>query len=205
VEDAVDAEAHEQAVVLRLDVDVGGAVLGRLEDDRVDEPDKRRIGDAVVDLEVVGFLLFLRGRELLLDHRARAERFGGASETADLGKDVLACRDAQVERVTRRDPQLVDRLDVARIGESDLQRSVRERVRHRDDALEHMQWDLVGGLVVDAREREVDEGHLVASGERTRDAFARRDVLLDQRLRERAALAHAAPDQRELVGRDEAG
>ena len=53
VQHAVDAEPDDERVLLRLEVDVGGAVLGRLEDDRVDEPDERRVGDAVVGLEVV--------------------------------------------------------------------------------------------------------------------------------------------------------
>ncbi len=53
VEHAVDAVAHDERVVLRLEVDVAGAVLGGLEDDRVDEPHERRVGDAVVGLEVV--------------------------------------------------------------------------------------------------------------------------------------------------------
>ena len=53
VEDAVDAEADDERVVLRIEVDVARPVLGGLEDDRVDEPDERRVGDAVVGLEVV--------------------------------------------------------------------------------------------------------------------------------------------------------
>ena len=57
VEHAVDAEPHDERVLLRLEVDVAGPVLGRLEDDRVDEPDERGVGDAVVDLEIVDLLL----------------------------------------------------------------------------------------------------------------------------------------------------
>ena len=58
VEDAVDAVAHDQVVLLRLDVDVARAVLGRFEDHRVDEPDERRVREAVVGLEVVVLLRF---------------------------------------------------------------------------------------------------------------------------------------------------
>ena len=50
---AVDAGAHDERVALRLEVHVARPVLGGREDDRVDEPDERRIGDAVVDLELV--------------------------------------------------------------------------------------------------------------------------------------------------------
>ena len=57
VQHAVDAEPHDERVLLRLEVDVAGPVLGGLEDDRVDEPDERDVGDAVVDLEVVALVL----------------------------------------------------------------------------------------------------------------------------------------------------
>ena len=53
VQHAVDAVADDEVVLLRLEVDVAGSVLGRLEDDRVDEAHERRVRDAVVGLEVV--------------------------------------------------------------------------------------------------------------------------------------------------------
>ena len=56
------AEADDERVLLGLEVDVAGALLGGLEDDRVDEPDERRVRDAVVDLEVVDFLVLPRPR-----------------------------------------------------------------------------------------------------------------------------------------------
>ena len=147
------AEADGERVLLRLEVDVGGAVLGRLEDDRVDEPDERRVGDAVVDLEVVR-LLFLGDPQLLVDlleDGAGAERLGCARHPAQLDEDVLARGDAEVERVARREPELVDPVQVARIGDGDPQRAVVERVRDRDDALEDVQRDLLGRVLVDAR------------------------------------------------------
>ena len=68
------------AVLLRLEVDVAGPVLGGLEDDRVDEPDERRVGDAVVDLEVVDVLLFLLEQRLgfLGEYGTGAEGLGRA-------------------------------------------------------------------------------------------------------------------------------
>ena len=57
----VDPEPHDQRVLLRLEVDVARALLGGLEDDRVDQPDERRLRDAVVDLEVVFLDLLDRG------------------------------------------------------------------------------------------------------------------------------------------------
>ena len=53
VEDPVDPHANDERVGQRVEVEVAGAVLGGLEDDRVDEPDERRVGDAVLGLEVL--------------------------------------------------------------------------------------------------------------------------------------------------------
>ena len=140
----------------------------------------------------------------LLEDGARAERLRGARDPAQLDEDVLARGDAELERVARRQPQLVDSVQVARVGDGDPQRPVFERVRDRGDALEHVQRDLGGRLLVDAGERQVDERDLIADGERARDPLGRRDALVDDRLRKRA-LAGAAADERELVRGDEAG
>jgi len=78
-----------------------------------------------------------------------------------------------------------------------------ERVRHGDDALENVQGDEAGGLLVHFREGEVDEWELMARGQDPRDAVARGDSLLDERLREGAGLAGASAHDRELVGGNE--
>src|SRR5581483_3312078 len=102
-----------------------------------------------------------------------------------------------------RQAQLVDAVQVRRVGDGDAQRAVVEGVRDRRAALEHVRRDLLGGVVVDAREAEVDEGELVACGEHARDAVARRDAFLDERRRERAGLLRAAAREREPVLRNE--
>ena len=119
---AVDAEADDERVLLRLPVDVRGAVLGGLEDDGVDEPDERGIGDAVVGLEVVR-VLFLRGERLcfLVERGTRTERLRLADEAPDLGLDVVAGRDGELDGQPRREAELVDRVDVARVGDGDTQ------------------------------------------------------------------------------------
>ena len=104
VQHAVDPELHDERVLLRLEVDVGRSVFGRLEDHGVDEADERRVRDAVVDFEVVGSPLPLR-RRFFVDGGARAECLGGAHEPADLALDVLPRRDADLERKARRQPE----------------------------------------------------------------------------------------------------
>ena len=184
-------------------MDVRGAVLGRLEDHRVDEANERRVGDAVVYLEVVGFLFFCLHLQLLCDRGSGAEGLGGTCEAADLGEDVVARGDTDVERMAGREPKLVDALDVAGIGDSDSQRSVVEGVRDRDDALEDVDGDLAARVVRHTGEGEVDERHLEACRERSGQALARGHVLIDEGGGERAHARRAA-DARQLVGGYEA-
>ncbi len=54
-----------------------------------------------------------------LDGDDGADRLGGAYKTLQLGDDVVARRDAEVERMLRRETKLVDRVQVARIRDRD--------------------------------------------------------------------------------------
>ena len=54
---AVDAEAHDQAVLERLDVDVRSVLADRLRQQRVDQPDDRRIIVALEQVRLLGQLL----------------------------------------------------------------------------------------------------------------------------------------------------
>ena len=104
-------------------MDIGGPVLGGLEDHGVDEPDERRIGNAVVDLEIVGLLLFLFEQLQLAfgGGGSGAEGLGGASKATELDEDVVTGRHANLERIARGEPQLVDSLDVAGVAYGDLE------------------------------------------------------------------------------------
>ena len=63
----------------RVEVQVARAVLGRLEDDRVDEAHERRVGDPVVGLEVLAPVGCVA---LLLDERRPLPHLGGADDPA---------------------------------------------------------------------------------------------------------------------------
>ena len=168
VEDAVDPVADDEIVLLRLDVDVARPVLGGLEDHRVDEADERRVGDAVVGLEVVDVLLvFLRAGDLLGDRRVH--RLGRAREAAQLGEDVALRRDVELHRQARREPQLVEPAHVLRVGDRHLEPAAVRGEGDRDDAVEHRQRDHLHRLGVDAGNGEVDERQVVLLGERPRD------------------------------------
>ena len=139
----------------------------------------------------------------LLEDGAGAERLRGARHALELDEDVVARGHAEVERVTRREPELVEPVQVPRVGERDPEHLALDRVRDRDHALQHVQRDLRRRVLVDPGEREIDVRHLVAERQRARHALRRCDSFVDDRLRERAA-ARTAADERELVGRHEA-
>src|ERR687888_314566 len=98
VQDAVDPQPDHQRLLLRLEVDVAGAVLRRLEDDRVDKSDERDVGDAVVDLEIVDLLLFLAEKRIaLVDRGPGPEGLRLAGKPAKLGEDVVSGGYREVE------------------------------------------------------------------------------------------------------------
>jgi hypothetical protein len=103
VEHAVDAQPDDEGIILRIEMQVARAVLGRLKDDRVDEADERRVGDAIVRFEVVGVFAFLLD-ELVLDERRALPGLRGADDAAELELDVLRGGDPDLERVPGRDP-----------------------------------------------------------------------------------------------------
>ena len=99
--EAMNASFADEIVLLRLDMDVARPVLGGLEDHRVVEADERRVGNAVVGLEVVDvLLLFLRACHLLGE--GRVHRLGRARQAAQLGEDVAPRRDVELDRQARR-------------------------------------------------------------------------------------------------------
>ncbi len=56
-EHAVDAVAHAELLLVRLDVDVARALLDGVEEDHVDEADDRRVLAGLLELEEVDVLL----------------------------------------------------------------------------------------------------------------------------------------------------
>src|SRR5207248_9419783 len=58
---AVDAIADDELVLLRLDMDVAGSIFSGRDAHRVDQADKRAVGNAVIGFEVVLVRLPLDG------------------------------------------------------------------------------------------------------------------------------------------------
>ena len=169
-------------VVLGLEVDVAGAVAGRAHDDRVDEPHERRVGHSVVDLEIV---LVLDDLELV-EHRLGLGHLRLLGEALELVDDVLAVGDVELDRVPRRDLELVDAEDVRRVGDRDLELLAVERHGYRDDTAQGAQRDQLGRVDRDPGVRELEVGQSVTACERPRDPRSLCGAFVVQRLGERA-------------------
>ena len=94
-----------RTVRLRLEVDVARLVLGCLEENGVHQSDERGVGDAVLDLEVVGFLVDHLQVDRVGQSRSAAasEGLGRAHEPTELDLDLLARGDTQSDRVAARE------------------------------------------------------------------------------------------------------
>jgi hypothetical protein len=195
VQHAVDAVADDQLILLRLDMDVAGPILGCLEDHRVDKPHERRVGDSVIGVEVVVVPLDRRG--LLVE--SGAHRLRGPRQPPQLGQDVVLGRDEELDAQPGGKAQLVEPAYVPRVGDRDLDRRTVGGEGNRASPLEHRQGQCLRGLAVHACDGEIDERKVVLLGERTRDSKRAREPLVDERLRERAA-GRAAPNEVDFLG-----
>ena len=160
-------------VLLRLEVNVARAFLGSLEDDRVHQPHHRAVGDPVFGFEVV--CLLVDRDEVVVEHRA--ESLVGPREPANLEQDVFFGGDRELDCISCGEAELVDRVDVLRIGDRDREDFVLEGERDRADAFEHLQRDLLGRFGIDPDHREVDERH----PEARRELAGRGDVRRSRR------------------------
>ena len=120
-EHAVDAVAHLQAVLERLDVDVGRAQLDRALDHQVHQPDHRRFrGEVAQVLDVVEVAaLAFRG----LDDRAhRAAAL--AVPALDQVVDLRTQRHQRAHLALHRQAQCVERVRVLRVGQQHVDRGL---------------------------------------------------------------------------------
>ena len=175
---AVDPNTHVQTLLLRREVDVGGAEIEGLRDGSVDEDHRRGV---VVEVEDARVVLALRGvRDDFLDGDG-----GVVVELRDRVRDRVGSRDADAHRHADREPELVREHHVGRVGDHDehapvVEEANRERHVAAGQALREHQCcrDVDRGHV------ELDELELVLLGEDTRDRRRGRDSHLEQDLTE---------------------
>ena len=169
VEDAVDAVLDDDDVFLRLDVDVRGAALDGVEDDRVDELDDRRgVLRDPVDREGLLALLVL-GDEL------HPEVLGGLVEDALRGLALLEevaderpAADLDPQREPDVELELVEAHDVGRVGADDRHHAVGLALGHEGVAEHPLDRDRAEEVGVDAERGEVDVREVQPLGERDR-------------------------------------
>ncbi len=169
VEHAVDPVLDDDDVLLRLDVDVRGAALDRVEDDRVDElDDRRRVLRDPIDREGLFALL-------VLGHELHAELFGRLVEHALGGlallKDVVdrrAAADLELQRESGQKLQLVELHDVGGIGADDRERFLRALLRDERVAQHPFDRNRPEELGVHADGRDVDVRQTQTLGESLR-------------------------------------
>ena len=104
MQDAVNAVADDELILLRLDMNVARALLRGGEDHGVDEAHERCVRNAVVGLEVVLTLLVDGGD---VADVARVHRLGCARKPANLRHDIVLGRDEELDREARRQAELV--------------------------------------------------------------------------------------------------
>ncbi len=171
-EHAVDAVAHPELLLVRLDVDVARALLDGVEQHHVDQADDRRVLAGLLELEEVGRVVLVAG-ELDL----------GLVETGhDLvvrGPRVVVLLDRRVDRGLARDDrldvvageklQVVDRVEVRRVGHRDDERVARSRDREHLVPLARLLGHELEHVGIDLVLFEVDGGDAVLLAEKAGD------------------------------------
>ena len=162
VQHAVDAVAHDEPVLERLDVDVGGARLERVGDEQVHEPDHRRLGREVLQLLHVGVERELVDARLDVADDLAVRRLAAAVQTLERGFELGRDRDHRAHCAAGHHLEGVDRVRVGRVGHRERQLGLvlahRQRARlaqeaRRDALLEDRELGIAGR--VDQRQREL--------------------------------------------------
>jgi hypothetical protein len=167
-EHTVDAQADEEPVRLRQEVDVACSFFDRLGEERVDKFDERARSFV---LRVLDFLLI--GDALALVDGVTSRRLDLALEVAELELDVFSRRNAENDLAAGGDPELVDGLHVGRIGDRNQQAFAVEGIGNGARAHQRPCFDRIGRFAEDTDRAQVDEGQVEAFGDLTCDGDAR--------------------------------
>ncbi len=171
---AVDAEQHLGVALLGVDVDVGGALLDRLGDDRVHELDDGRVAVGLVDRYALALLFGFLVDDVL-------DRVVHAPEPGEQQVEILDGRRRGLDPPTGHHPDVVDRQHVGGIGHRQQQRAVvGEADGQRLVALGGADADEVDGAHVEVVDGQIDEVQAEALGDDAGELVVAQDPLLDQ-------------------------
>ena len=206
---AVDAVAHVEPVLERLDVDVGGAHVERVGDEQADQADDRRLGRQVLQLLHVGVEGEFVAARLDVADQLALRRLAAAVEALERGFELGRHRDHRPHRASGDHLEGADRVGVGRIDHRQrhlgLVLAQRQRARlaqesRRHAFLEDRELRIAGDI--DHRQLELDGqrlGHVALGDHAKRDqqrAEPLAGFLLEaQRAFERRRVELAAFDQ----------
>ncbi len=192
MQDVVDTEAHDQVLLLRLDVDVARALLHRLLQERVHQPDDRRALVARVE-QVLGLGDQLRGdvREIrgveLVGHVLGGRRL--VVDVVDAVQDRAARDQHRLAARAREDhAQVVERIGEQGVGDRDLHAIPVALDRQHEVVLRERDRELRGELGVDLLGRQrLARRDAVHAGERADQLALGHELELEQDVGEPAA------------------
>ena len=187
-EHAVDAEQDMRVALLRVHVDVRGAMLDRLRDERVHELDDGGVRVGVAELDVFGVLLLLLGEVF--------DRVLHAHQTGEQQVEVLDRGGGRSDPAAGHHADVVDRQDVRRARHRDEQRAVvSEADGYSLVALGGLGADQVDGAHVQVVDGEVDVVEAEALGDNSRQLVMAEDPALDEYEAGRAPLGAGGGDR----------
>ena len=170
VKHAVDAEAHAVALLVRFDVNIGGALLNSREQNVVAQLDDGSVVRRLFQIEGVGVVF--RGAadlDLLLDlvhHLLDIQLFAALVVLLDGLRDADLGGDDNFDVVAGDELEVVDGEDVGRIGDGDDQRRTGPVDRNDPMALDHLLGHEGDDVAIDVEFGQVDSRHAVLLGKK---------------------------------------
>ncbi len=163
VQAAVDAVADPHAAFRRLDVDVAGPLLHRVENDVVHQADDRRLaGDLLHVADVLDGLLDQRhvGRVRVLDDVVDHEDLG-VRQRGDHPPDVFGAGGDDLHLGVGQPADLVDQEQVRRLGDGDRQHAADQKQRQHEVLFDVLARQNVDDLRIEQPGVELGVGHAV--------------------------------------------
>ena len=200
VQPAVDAVAHPHAAFGRLDVDVAGPFLHRVENDVVHQADDRRLaGDLLHVADVLDGLFDQRhvGRVGVLDDVVDHEDLR-VRQRGDHPPDVFRAGGDDLHLRVGQPADLVDQEQVRRLGDGDRQHAADQEQRQHEVLLDVLPRQDVDDLRVEQPGVELGVGHAVLGGQALDHLVLGAVLQLDEDLAQqllRAPPASASPAQ----------
>ena len=190
LEFAVLAVADAEAFLVRLEVDVRGALVDRIDHQLVDVADDRRVfGIGAGDVVGVLGLVTIGDREVLEVGVAEVHllRFGGLDREFERADEFVLLDQHALGHVAGGELDLVERLQIGRVGNRDKGFLAAPEQRQRVDLAQHAVADFADDDRVDVDRAELEQRGAEFDARRLGDLLRREVAAFDQRGHERGA------------------